>query len=121
MKEHEAVINLRENQFQLDADGCMVGVSRQALEEALERIAEQDAEIADLRKQLEDTSTKLVADIEDNEILRDQLARMPMSLLREAGQLPQGCYCKPGRCTAPNPSWCRDTNKRDAPEQETQG
>ena len=31
----EAVENLRNNQKQLDADGCMVGVSRQALDETL--------------------------------------------------------------------------------------
>ena len=29
------VANLREHQTQLDADGCMVGVSRQALDETL--------------------------------------------------------------------------------------
>lgn len=34
-----AVENLTDNQQQLDADGCMVGVSRQALDEALEYIA----------------------------------------------------------------------------------
>lgn len=30
-----AIENLKTNQHQLDADGCMVGVSRQALEEVL--------------------------------------------------------------------------------------
>lgn len=33
--EHPAIANLRSNQRQLDADGCMVGVSRQALDETL--------------------------------------------------------------------------------------
>jgi hypothetical protein len=33
--EHHAVANLRTNQRQLDADGCEVGVSRQALDETL--------------------------------------------------------------------------------------
>lgn len=32
---YSAIENLIENQKQLDADGCMVGVSRQALDEAL--------------------------------------------------------------------------------------
>ena len=33
--EHPAIANLRNSQKQLDADGTMVGVSRQALDEAL--------------------------------------------------------------------------------------
>lgn len=40
-----ATDNLRDNQTQLDADGCMVGVSRQALDEAL-------AELETLRSSL---------------------------------------------------------------------
>jgi hypothetical protein len=28
--------------------------------------------------------------------------------------LTPGCYCKPGKCSAPKPEWCRDTVKRDA-------
>jgi len=32
---HAAIENLKTHQQQLDADGCMVGVSRQALDEAL--------------------------------------------------------------------------------------
>lgn len=36
MTAHPAITNLLENQQQLDADGCMVGVSRQALEETLD-------------------------------------------------------------------------------------
>ncbi len=35
MTAHPAITNLLENQQQLDADGCMVGVSRQALEEVI--------------------------------------------------------------------------------------
>jgi len=35
----EAINQLKNHQQQLDADGVMVGVSRQALEEVLERIA----------------------------------------------------------------------------------
>jgi len=55
---------------------------------ACERIAELEAEIAKLRGQ---------------------------SLLRKVGEpLPEGCYCAPGKCAAPKPSWCRDFNKRDA-------
>ena len=34
--EHPAIANLRTCQRQLDADGCMVGVSRQALDETLD-------------------------------------------------------------------------------------
>lgn len=37
---HPAIDNLRRCQRQLDADGCEVGVSRQALEEALEIVGE---------------------------------------------------------------------------------
>jgi hypothetical protein len=37
---YEAYVNLRQNQRQLDADGCEVGVSRQALEEILAAYAE---------------------------------------------------------------------------------
>ncbi len=33
--EHPAIAHLREHQRQLDADGCEVGVSRQALDETL--------------------------------------------------------------------------------------
>ena len=37
------------------------------------------------------------------------------SLLRKVGEpLLEGCYCAPGKCAAPKPSWCRDFNKRDA-------
>ena len=39
-----AEINLRECQKQLDMDGCQVGVSRQALEEALDELASLRAE-----------------------------------------------------------------------------
>lgn len=35
-----AIDNLRENQKQLDMDGCMVGVSRQALDQVLQYIAD---------------------------------------------------------------------------------
>jgi hypothetical protein len=35
MIDHPAVRNLRTNQRQLDMDGCEVGVSRQAIEEAI--------------------------------------------------------------------------------------
>jgi hypothetical protein len=38
MDKHPAIENLRTNQTQLDADGCMVGVSRQAVEETLTEI-----------------------------------------------------------------------------------
>lgn len=28
-------------------------------------------------------------------------------------ELPNGCYCPPGKCEAPKPEWCRDHDKRD--------
>lgn len=35
-------------------------------------------------------------------------------LLRPVNEpLAPGCYCKPGRCMAPRPEWCRDAEKRD--------
>lgn len=37
---NEAIKNLETNQQQLDADGCMVGVSRQALDETLKLVEE---------------------------------------------------------------------------------
>lgn len=52
MSEHEAVINLREHQLQLDADGCMVGVSRQALEETFDLITAMQERIAELEADL---------------------------------------------------------------------
>lgn len=59
-----------------------IGLTRDEYEEEIagyeQRIAEQDATIAALREQLEDTSTKLTAEIEENEIYREQLARMPV-------------------------------------------
>jgi hypothetical protein len=40
------------------------------------------------------------------------------SLLHKATDpLPEGCYCKPGRCSAPKPSWCRDPVKRTAKQE----
>lgn len=46
----DASENLRYNQKQLDADGCMVGVSRQAVEETL-------LELNQLREALEEIAT----------------------------------------------------------------
>ncbi len=55
---------------------------------------------------LEDRIAELEA---ENARLRGQ------SLLRKVGEpLLDGCYCTPGKCAAPKPSWCRDLNKRDA-------
>lgn len=45
----EALENLKAHQQQLDADGCMVGVSRQALEETFGMITALQAENAKLR------------------------------------------------------------------------
>jgi hypothetical protein len=38
--EHSALTQLRNHQRQLDQDGCMVGVSRQALDETLELVGD---------------------------------------------------------------------------------
>lgn len=54
MSEHPAVANLRSNQRQLDRDGCEVGVSRQALDEALAHIADMRALLADCYSALHD-------------------------------------------------------------------
>jgi hypothetical protein len=35
------------------------------------------------------------------------------SLLRAPNELPIGCHCQMGKCSAPHPSWCRDAVKRD--------
>lgn len=37
---NDAIKNLKEHQQQIDADGCMVGVSRQALDETLTLVEE---------------------------------------------------------------------------------
>jgi hypothetical protein len=51
---HPAIANLRSNQRQLDADGCEVGVSRQALDEVLAMIdALNVASPADLLSRLD--------------------------------------------------------------------
>lgn len=46
MSEHPAIQNLREHQQQLDADGIMVGVSRQAVAETLTEIGRLRAELS---------------------------------------------------------------------------
>ena len=46
----EAINQLREHQQQLDADGIMVGVSRQALDEVLEYVSFMEMEQAPWRK-----------------------------------------------------------------------
>ena len=54
--------------------------------------------------------------------------QVPESLLRKPGQLPLGCYCKPGRCLAPvtmgRQTSCRDPVKaamKATPSPSTQG
>jgi len=46
----EAIEQLTNHQQQLDQDGIMVGVSRQAVDEVLASLAARDAEIARLRE-----------------------------------------------------------------------
>jgi len=48
-----AMEQLRNHQQQLDADGCMVGVSRQAIDETLEYVAALEAENAKLLRRLD--------------------------------------------------------------------
>ena len=49
-KLRKAIEALREHQQQLDHDGVMVGVSRQALDEVLDTLAKQGQEIERLRE-----------------------------------------------------------------------
>jgi len=49
----EAIEQLTNHQQQLDQDGIMVGVSRQAVDEVLASLAARDAEIARLREALD--------------------------------------------------------------------
>lgn len=49
-----AIDNLKTNQKQLDVDGCMVGVSRQALDETLALVDEMRALLADCYMALHD-------------------------------------------------------------------
>lgn len=46
---HPAVENLTSSQKQLDADGCMVGVSRQALDETLELMGKMHAALVEAK------------------------------------------------------------------------
>lgn len=48
-----AIENLRTSQKQLDADGCMVGVSRQALDETLALVATLTAALESARVQMD--------------------------------------------------------------------
>lgn len=58
-------------------------------------IAERDARIATLEAE-------------------NKMLQASKSLLRSSGKIPDGCYCKPGKCSAPKPEWCRDPQKRAA-------
>jgi len=55
----EAIEQLTNHQQQLDQDGIMVGVSRQAVDEVLASLAARDAEIARLREALISTADYL--------------------------------------------------------------
>lgn len=46
--EHPAITQLRDHQRQLDADGCEVGVSRQAIDETLEIVGELLESVSEL-------------------------------------------------------------------------
>ena len=48
-KPDNAIYNLREHQQQLDMDGIMVGVSRQALEETLDYVTSLERQLAEHR------------------------------------------------------------------------
>ena len=54
--EHPAVEHLRHHRRQLDADGIQVGVSRQALDETLARLAALETRNDDLRQFAEDAA-----------------------------------------------------------------
>ena len=72
----EAIEQLKNHQKQLDADGVMVGVSRQALDEVLDRIAELESKL-DECKQVS-TAHCLQADKwrVENQRLRDALEQV---------------------------------------------
>ena len=59
-KEHPAIANLRSHQRQLDADGCEVGVSRQAIEETLALLAVVADELRDAAAILQSTAEAIV-------------------------------------------------------------
>jgi len=52
MTEPACVANLRKYQTQLDADGCMVAVSRQSLDETLALVDRMDAALCFIRESL---------------------------------------------------------------------
>ena len=66
-KPTDAIENLRNSQRQLDADGCHVGVSRQALEETLEWAEWAYNRIVKLEKELDDIETELVDPYDDED------------------------------------------------------
>ena len=68
-KPTEAIENLRNSQQQLDMDACQVGVSRQALEEALEWAEWSYNRIVKLEKEVDDLETELVNGPDDDDDL----------------------------------------------------
>jgi chromosome segregation ATPase len=91
MSEHPAIESLRANQTQIDDDGCMVAVSRQALEETLANLSEDLAaarrELVDLRKEKGAELGDFLCDgyADANQRLRDELdaARQDAERLQE--------------------------------------
>lgn len=63
----DAILNLRNSQRQLDADGCHVGVSRQALEETLEWVQWAYFRICQLEKEVDDLENELINGPDDDE------------------------------------------------------
>lgn len=66
-KPTDAIENLRNSQRQLDADGCHVGVSRQALDETLEWAEWAYNRIVKLEKEVDDLENELVHGPDDDE------------------------------------------------------
>lgn len=96
---------------------------------ALPDYAALQAENAKVSKERDEFARQVVQMAIDNAALQMELSTLRESmragsLLRKVGEpLPKGCYCTLGKCTAPRPEWCRDSEKRDykPPEDSSDG
>jgi hypothetical protein len=75
---------------------------------------EQQTVIMGLQEEIATLQSDLAAAREEIARAREAVT-IGASLLRKPSDvLPEGCYCKPGKCGAPKPEWCRDPAKRAA-------
>lgn len=92
--EHPAITQLRDHQRQLDADGCEVGVSRQAIDETLEIVGELlDAAVRLIvafdELQATTTAERLITGRSDREIRNDSneaIADLRAAITRATGK-----------------------------------